>query len=32
MAKSVPRGPALEKWLAVRGIGKAKAEKRLGVA
>jgi DNA-binding transcriptional regulator YiaG len=27
--KSVPRGPALEKWLAVRGIGKAKADKRL---
>jgi DNA-binding transcriptional regulator YiaG len=27
--KSVPRGPALEKWLAVRGIGKAKAEKQL---
>jgi DNA-binding transcriptional regulator YiaG len=29
--KSVPRGLTLEKWLAVRGIGKAKAEKRLGM-
>ncbi len=29
--QSVPRESALEKWLAVRGIGKAKAEKRLGL-
>ena len=29
--KSVPREAALEKWLAVRGIGKAKAEKKLGL-
>jgi DNA-binding transcriptional regulator YiaG len=26
---SVPRGPGLEKWLAVRGIGKAKGEKQI---
>jgi DNA-binding transcriptional regulator YiaG len=25
--KSVPRGPALEEWLAVRGIGKAKVKR-----
>ena len=29
--KSVPREGALEKWLAVKGIGKAKAEKKLGL-
>ncbi len=29
---SVPREGALEKWLAVKGIGKAKAEKQLGLA
>jgi DNA-binding transcriptional regulator YiaG len=28
--KSAPRGAALEKWLAVKGIGKAKALKRIG--
>jgi DNA-binding transcriptional regulator YiaG len=29
--QSVPREAALEKWLAVKGIGRAKAEKRLGL-
>ena len=29
--KALPREGALEKWLAVRGIGKAKAEKQLGM-
>jgi len=29
--KALPREGALEKWLAVKGIGKAKAEKQLGL-
>ena len=28
----IPNGPSLEKWRAVKGIGKAKAEKKLGRA